>query len=399
MTEEQRFEDVRWTWKRDLPLRYLLIDEEWDGEQTLWARCADVEGLFVDRAPHRERLTLVGCVPDGRLRKAVDGAERERDNLGDLSLHVYDDEEDRNAVHYWDLDGAVVVGSRPGESGPDRIDVVIEAEVTGPPGPAGSRRAPGTEPEWAEVCVYNGTGGMIGTCRRVDGLYADRPKPSAGPPLTLVGCEPSERLLRRLTRPRVGGDPVELWALDRTGRVFHVLENLYLDIGEARPSALGGALIDVTFGKRIVPALSAAGRPAWDAWYEGAPREPNEWARLTPEARAEWQRFTTPGLGDGHVGGTCHLDGRFATDIAGLWCALGEAIGGPGASFGVCRGLLQGCSCGGDRMPGPFTLVWHHADIARRSLSSVSVDREGELSYFESVLWLLEHSGITVELR
>ncbi len=132
VTEEQRFEDVRWTWKRDLPLRYLLIDEEWDGEQTLWTRCADVEGLFVDRAPRRERLTLVGCVPDGRLRKAVDGAGRERDNLGDLSLHVHDDDEDRNAVRHWDLGGAVVVGSRPGESDPDRVDVVIEAEVTGP---------------------------------------------------------------------------------------------------------------------------------------------------------------------------------------------------------------------------------------------------------------------------
>jgi hypothetical protein len=40
------------------------------------------------------------------------------------------------------------------------------------------------------------------------------------------------------------------------------------------------------------------------------------------------------------------LDGRFVTDIEGFYCALGEAINGPGGYFGwYPRGLYE-CLCG-----------------------------------------------------
>lgn len=57
---------------RELPLRFALVDEEGDAERTVWARCVDAEGLFADRAAFRERLTLLGCAPTGRLLRAPD---------------------------------------------------------------------------------------------------------------------------------------------------------------------------------------------------------------------------------------------------------------------------------------------------------------------------------------
>ncbi|MFC8271401.1 hypothetical protein ACFUJR_02420 [Streptomyces sp. NPDC057271] len=386
----QRYEDRVWTWERPHPLRFLLVSEEWDGEQTVWARCAGFQGLFAEEEPPRERLTLSGCLPEGRLRKAVDGAARERDRLGDLSLHVDDEEAETSAPHDWELADVVVLGSRPNEDDASRVDVVIEAEVTGRPG--GS-----TGPRAARVRIYNGCGGgWLGECRRVEGLYGPV-RPAVRPEATLVGCEPEELLLRRLTTRREAGDPVDLFVLDRTGRVIGVREHLLLHVGEARPSVLGGAFLDVRLEGGFVPQQPYGSRPAWDVWHEGAPSAPNAWAGLDTKGRAEWLRFARPVGVEERVGDICHLDGRFATDVPGVQCAVGEAIGGPGARFAGCWGVLRGCPCGGDRLPGPVTLVWHDAHVAREALASVSADTEGELTYFESVVRLLEQSGIVVE--
>ena len=65
-----RFEERVWRWERDVPLRCVLTSEEWDGEQTLWGKVADADDLFVGRPNTRELLTLVGCTPQGRLRRA-----------------------------------------------------------------------------------------------------------------------------------------------------------------------------------------------------------------------------------------------------------------------------------------------------------------------------------------
>ncbi|MEE1752816.1 hypothetical protein [Streptomyces sp. SP18CS02] len=385
----ERYEDRSWTWERSHPLRFLLVSEEWDREQTVWARCSDIRGLFAEE-PRRERLTLTGCMPQGRLRKAVDGAARERDRLGDLSLLVEHEDADKPA-HDWALTGVVVLDSRPDADDSSRVDVVIEAEVGDWPG------AHTEAPRSDRVLLFNGWGGgLIGECRRVDGLYGQR-RPAARPVLTLLGCEPEEPLLRRLTTRREAGDPLSLFLLDRMGRVVRVEDHFFLHVQEARPSVLGGALVDIRVGGGFPRPLPYGARPAWDAWYEGVPSRPNVWAPLDTRARAEWLRFTTPVGGEDRTGDTCHLDGRFATDVPGVQCAVGEALGGPGRHFAQCWATLRGCSCGIDPLPGPITLIWHDAHIAREALASVSTDPEGEPNCFESVLRLLEQSGITVE--
>lgn len=84
-------EEAVWTWGRALPLKYVLVSEEWDGELIVWARCAEVDGLFVEPALRRERLTLVGCALTGRLLKAAERARHrsgEPIDLGALGLIV-----------------------------------------------------------------------------------------------------------------------------------------------------------------------------------------------------------------------------------------------------------------------------------------------------------------------
>ncbi|MGA4800370.1 hypothetical protein [Streptomyces lavendulocolor] len=412
------FEDAVWTWERALPLKYVLCSEEWDGELIVFARCADADGLFVEPAPRRERLTLRGCAPTGRLLKAVErcgggaggpggragsGGPAEPLDLGQLAVIVDfpvpgadpgADPFDAFDAHHWDLAAPVLLGCRPSALDPALWDVTVEAEVDGPLW----RRA---EPADARWLLFNGAGGGgVGECRRVEGLYARRPSP-AGPPLRLIGCEPGERLLRRLVRPRADGDRVTLLAVDRTGRVMRSAEHVPLEVVASRPSVLGGTLLDLWLREgpreRPVPAV----RPVWDAWFEGPPAEPGSWAAFPPEGRAEWAAFAQArrGAGGPPSGPVRHLDGRYVTDVAALMCALGEAVSGPGGHYHQCWVTLRGCPCGGEQPPEPFTLVWHDAEVARRALAPVSVDTAGETPYFDDVLRLLARVGITVELR
>lgn len=100
----------------------------------------------------------------------------------------------------------------------------------------------------------------------------------------------------------------------------------------------------------------------------------------------------------------CEMDGRYATDIPGLHCAMGEAIGGPGHQWHQwhrCWNALRGCQCGGEVPRIPFTLVWHNADVARQAPGQHQrgPGPDGELSYFDAVVPFLERLGVTVVLR
>ncbi|MFI1067059.1 barstar family protein [Streptomyces spororaveus] len=77
---------------------------------------------------------------------------------------------------------------------------------------------------------------------------------------------------------------------------------------------------------------------------------------------------------------------------------MGEALIGPGRWFG--RGLddLNDCLGGRRGVIGPFTLIWHDADIARHALN-FTVDHGRKLTYFEEAVQLLESRGVTVILR
>ncbi|MFJ6567992.1 hypothetical protein ACIQNU_11240 [Streptomyces sp. NPDC091292] len=414
-----RVEEAVWTWEREFPLKYVLVSEEWDGERIVWAHCADAENLFVEPAPRRERLTLVACAPTGRLLKAVERARHrtvgpdghiDSADLGDLGLIVdfvvpgadpeADPHKDYDAfdAHHWELIAPVVLACRSSALDASLVDVVIEAEVEG-----GMWQRP--EPADALWRLFNSAvGAGLGECRRVEGLYADRPFRSA-PPMRLIGCEPGERLLRRLVRPRADGDRVTFLAVDRSGHVMRHQEFMPLDVVASRPSALGGALVDLWLreGPRVRPAPTA--RPVWDAWFDGPPTEPGSWAAFPPEGRAEWALFTAARRDTDQTRATPvrhlvrHLDGRHITDVSALTCALGEAIAGPGGHYHQCWGALRGCQCGGEWPDAPFTLVWHDAEVARRALASVNVDTAGETPYVDDVLRLLTRVGITVELR
>ncbi|MFE2413438.1 barstar family protein [Kitasatospora sp. NPDC059408] len=378
-------------------MKYLLVQDDEDGGDRLWGKCAGVEGLFIDRVPPpREILTLRGCDPRGPLAEAVAQPDTLPQALGEVCVEVWDSEQ---PVQWWTLVDTVVVAYQTNVADSARYDIVLGAGVRNEESFFELPASPRFE-------IFAGTTAAAagaGQCSAVDGLFKPRPDP-APVPMELIGCEPAEPLLAALRRPRrTERDWAYLLVLDRHGAVM-ASPTVGLAITGARPSVLGGALVDITLtdGGDDRPPLAA--RPVWEAWHQGAPAVPNLWAPYDSRGRTEWLELTTRawrvrGPQPDCSGGEHHLDGRFVTDVPGLHCAMGEAVLGPGRYFGREWNAFKDCLGGGFGVVPPFTLVWHDSEVARRALAEVIDDPEGRLSYFEEIVQLLERCGVTVVLQ
>ncbi|SEG91118.1 Barstar (barnase inhibitor) [Actinacidiphila yanglinensis] len=389
-------------WERDFPVRYLLVREDLGGgeEGVLWGRCAEVEGLFMDPPPlPREVLTLRGCPRESLLVQAVAYSAQPMRLLGDGMLSIEPvDPSTGGPARYWDLEDMAVLAQWPTPGDPGCVDIVVGTSVR-EDGYWGSKRLP-SSPRFDLWFPSIRGGSPSGSCRSIDGLLTPRPQwPTQ--PVHLIGCEPAEPLLALLCRPLPQeGDPITLWRLDRQGRTMTGYR-LDLDTVEARPSVLGGALIDVTVTDPGDDRPALAARPVWEIWSEGVPTRPNQWAQFDAAGRSEWLGLTGVGpyVPEGFSGGTYHLDGQHVTDRTGLLLALGEALLGPGAHYGRDLDDVEDCLCGGPSVVPPFTLVWHHADIARRALAGHVLHHCGGLSYFEVTVNILRKKGVTVVLQ
>ncbi|MBC9715796.1 barstar family protein [Streptomyces sp. TRM66268-LWL] len=110
------------------------------------------------------------------------------------------------------------------------------------------------------------------------------------------------------------------------------------------------------------------------------------WGGLDAQGRRAWlsvalcamtyQRRKRPA--DAPPGQVFTLDGRHITDIDGLYCALGEAVNGPGGYFGWNLDAVNDCLRGRFGATTPFTLRWLNSEAATSALiSHDTADREG----------------------
>ncbi|MFI9387159.1 barstar family protein [Kutzneria sp. NPDC052558] len=169
-----------------------------------------------------------------------------------------------------------------------------------------------------------------------------------------------------------------------------------LDVTDVRPSLLGDDLLDVTVKGGMHHPAPLSAKPIWDMWVAGGPDTRNLWTPLDTAKRNEWMRaalfMRQPG-DDHEPGRTYHLDGRHVTDTPGFFCALGEAVNGPGGYFGWNADAVIDCCRGHWGARTPFTLVWHDWQVAGRHLP-VEPTRYRRIDWVE----LLRDGGVTVML-
>ncbi|RSS43477.1 barstar family protein [Streptomyces sp. WAC08241] len=247
-----------------------------------------------------------------------------------------------------------------------------------------------------------------GSARGAEGLFAPLPDAEDARRVRLEGCLPQGGLLKSLGR--IGGRRATagnawLALLDDDGATMGSYFVSEVTVVDAEPSARGTGLLDLTVTLWCGDALPGAER-AWDLIRTGRLNRTGMWHGLTPEDRRAWlsvtlwsREYRHRGSPDASAGRVLTLDGRHVVDEDSFYCALGEAVNGPGGYFGRNLDALDDCLCGGWGAASPFTLHWDSSTESRTRLSEPSPDYDRETPLFGLLLEILEGRGVSVVLR
>lgn len=199
-------------------------------------------------------------------------------------------------------------------------------------------------------------------------------------------------------RARRKTEHAELQVVDRQGRTIGVyylgrvcaeFRHELVPSGEDRPD------LDYSFFGYICEYPWAG--EVWREWATQRPVERGEWARHPSDWHESWLHVVQTAWFDSgrnatryETDGTAVLDGSGFTTRAGLYCALGEAVNGPGGYFGSNRDGVWDCLRTMRRDgAAPFRLVWRNFAASREALGG---------DFTGSVLSLFEESGVETEL-
>ncbi|OJF15432.1 hypothetical protein BG844_04815 [Couchioplanes caeruleus subsp. caeruleus] len=294
-----------------------------------------------------------------------------------------------------DLGDVVILKQRPNATMPGTIDIDLGGFVH-----VYDRTDAVLRPgEVTEFVLHGRDEASYGTCRDVTGVFRDQAAPLV-PQIRLLGCRPEPPLLSALgalgqstkaglRHRRIRADVHVVAADGSAGQVIGAAVSG--TVHASGPSRLGAGLLDVTVDSDPQEPLPTGILDILKHWHTGRPTEKNLWAGYNRELRHQWagvaltHRTDAP---DQPADTTYHLDGQFVTDIEGFYCAIGEAINGPGGYFGWNLDALADCLRGKFGARAPFRLVWHNSTVACKHLVT-GYDRR-RLSPAISLEYLLE---------
>ena len=366
-------------------------------DDTPLGRCAEIDGLFVDLPPRpREHFTLVGCRPEGAL------AGPDPAWLGDVAVTA-----PASAWSGEDLGDVVVLGRRPSRAVPGTVDVDLDGFVHVYDRTDAVRRPR----EVTEFVLLGRDQARYGSCVDVTGVFREQAAPPV-PRIRLLGCRPEPPLRTALDaigsatkaaerRRRVRAEVHAVAADGSTGRLVDAVVSGVVRAFE--PSRLGAGLLDITIDSDPREPLPTGVLDILSHWRPGRPVQENLWAGYDRELRHRWAGIALgrwSGGPDRPAGTTYDLDGRFVTDVEGFYCAIGEAINGPGGYFGWNLDALVDCLRGRFGARTPFRLVWHHSVVAREHLvDGYDRRRLGPAVSLPYLLDLLAAEQVEVDLR
>ncbi|KAB8164728.1 hypothetical protein FH609_018500 [Streptomyces sp. 3MP-14] len=145
----------------------------------------------------------------------------------------------------------------------------------------------------------------------------------------------------------------------------------------------------------------------WMAWRSGPPVELRHWVAIPPGQREGWVEVASlyqgggrQDRGDGqHHRDVIRLPGKDIEDLASFFCALGEAVNGPGGYFGSNPMALEDCLLGGYGLTPPCSILWEDSSVARRHLARRVMTGAGEATYFEILRDTLERHQVRLVLE
>ena len=247
-----------------------------------------------------------------------------------------------------------------------------------------------------------------GFTHEAEGLFTPLPDENGARRVHLAGCLPQGGLLTSLDhiggrRAVAGSAWFEL--LDGDGATmgsYFVNEVTVIDV---EPSARGAGLVNLTVTLWCENALAGAER-VWDLIRTGQLNRTGIWHELNPKDRHAWlsvalwsRKYQRQGRPDGPAGQVFTLDGRHTVDRDSFYCAIGEALNGPGGYFGWNLDALDDCLSGSWGATTPFTLHWDSSAEARTRLAERVPTGDGEVSLFDLLMEIFEQRNVSVVLR
>ncbi|MCX5399216.1 barstar family protein [Streptomyces sp. NBC_00102] len=223
----------------------------------------------------------------------------------------------------------------------------------------------------------------------------------------LTGCRPEGGLLK--AAGRIGGRRAEagnahLRVLDPEGVTMGAYFVGGVTAVGARPSAHGTGLVDLTVDLWCDNALPGS-EAAWDLVRAGGPDRTGLWRGLSTDEQWTWlsvalwsHEYHRRGKPEPEArsGRTVTVDGRYTVDRNSFFCAIGEAVNGPGGYFGWNLDALDDCLIGGWGAARGYTLEWVNSAEARARL----VEPTGSgAPLFDVILEIFEERGVSVVLR
>ena len=119
----------------------------------------------------------------------------------------------------------------------------------------------------------------------------------------------------------------------------------------------------------------------WRRWASGIALEKGEWLQRPVSYQEAWLHvvqnswFTANRSAARYgVGDVVYLDGAHISATAGFFCALGEAVNGPGGYFGSNLDALADCLSSSFGEGPPVKIVWRNFQTSQECLGSAFTD-------------------------
>lgn len=217
----------------------------------------------------------------------------------------------------------------------------------------------------------------------VEGFFVD---PSQEPPREVT-------LSSAVLREGAGAtlDDVELQVLDSRGRPIGGYHIGQVRISDHGLSSAPTRSLFLDIGGYCQPFPSAGA--IWRRWSTGAPTKLGEWCNYRLNERRSWlhvvqEAWFFQGKRAARYDDRLRyeLDGEQILNMDSFYCALGEAINGPGGYFGSNLDALEDClrSSSSDN---PFDIVWRRWEPSVEALGGEAV---------QQVLSVLREYGVQV---
>ncbi|MFF5701358.1 barstar family protein [Streptomyces sp. NPDC012794] len=241
-----------------------------------------------------------------------------------------------------------------------------------------------------------------------EGFFTPLPGAEGARRVHLEGCLPQGGLLRSVRH--VGGRRAmagNAWfdLLDGDGATMGSYFVNEVTVVDVKPSARAAGLVDLTVTLWCENALPGAER-AWGLLRAGQLNQAGMWHELAAADRHAWlsvalwsREYRRQGRPDAPAGQVFALDGRQIVDRDSFYCAIGEAVNGPGGYFGWNLDALYDCLRGGWGATTPFTLHWDSSAEARMRLVERVPSGDREVVLFDLLVGILEEQGVSVVLR